>query len=57
MDSDKTIPLEDVDEVWLRAWVDIGIISAQLYETEMRRRAEAAREKLVAGRTRGRRRD
>jgi len=39
--SRNTIPLEQVEESWLRAWVNEGIITAQEFETEMRRRAPA----------------
>lgn len=35
----NTIALEQVDAVWLRAWVNEGIITAQEFEAEMRRRA------------------
>jgi hypothetical protein len=36
--------LSDVPDALLRAWVDAGAIKPGVYETEMRRRREAARD-------------
>lgn len=36
------LPLAEVEEIWLRAWVNEGIITAEQFEAEMRRRKESA---------------
>ena len=41
MEVGNSIALAQVDEIWLRAWVNEGIITPQQFETEMRRRALA----------------
>lgn len=49
MESGTTLDLEQVDDAWLRAWVDAGIISNAVYEAEMRRRANHPTETTLVG--------